>query len=474
VLPLQDRTYLREPLLRRAMRRRGNRRSGNLYLVRSVSICIKKGFPLEELPLYVLLTVLAVLLILSAFFSLSETSMMALNRYRLKHLAKEGHRGARLTSRLLENTDRLLGVILLGNNLLNAASATLVAVIVSVLFGHSDLALLLGTVAVTFAILVFSEITPKVIAAAYPDRIALASSYVLTPLLKLFYPVVWFINLFVKLLLTILRLKPQAEDATQKISMEELKTMVLEAGHFIRKKHQSMLLNLFDLETITVDDVMVPRGQIEAIDLNADDITIQNQLLTCYHTRLPVYRGTLDNVVGIIHARKVLNQMRSGEITAATLGKITREPYFVPSGTPLFSQLQLFQENRERVGLIVDEYGEWMGLVTLDDIVEEIIGEFTTHSPSHAAFLKQENGSIIVEGSSLLRDLNRKLGLNLPLGGPKTLNGLILEYFQDIPEAGTSLKIAGYPVEIVQTQDRVVKVVRIFPGVPPGSAQGGQ
>lgn len=428
---------------------------------------------MEELPLYVLLTVLAVLLILSAFFSLSETSMMALNRYRLKHLAKEGHRGARLTTRLLENTDRLLGVILLGNNLLNAASATLVAVIVSVLFGHSDLALLLGTVAVTFAILVFSEITPKVIAAAYPDRIALASSYVLTPLLKLFYPVVWFINLFVKLLLTVLRLDPQAEDATQKISVEELKTMVLEAGHFIRKKHQSMLLNLFDLETITVDDVMVPRGQIEAIDLDADDETILNQLLTCHHTRLPVYRGTLDNVVGIIHARKVLNQMRSGEISAATLGKITREPYFVPSGTPLFSQLQLFQENRERVGLIVDEYGEWMGLVTLDDIVEEIIGEFTTHAPSHAAFLKQENGSIIVEGSSLLRDLNRKLGLSLPLGGPKTLNGLILEYFQDIPEAGTSLKIAGYPVEIIQTQDRVVKVVRIFPVAPAGPAQGG-
>ena len=292
---------------------------------------------MEELPLYVLLTVLAFLLILSAFFSLSETSMMALNRYRLKHLAKEGHRGARLTTQLLTNTDRLLGVILLGNNLLNAASATLVAVIVSVLFGHSDLALLLGTVAVTFAILVFSEITPKVIAAAYPDRIALASSYVLTPLLKLFYPVVWFINLFVKLLLTVLRLNPQAEDATQKISVEELKTMVLEAGHFIRKKHQSMLLNLFDLETITVDDVMVPRGQIEAIDLDADDETILNQLLTCYHTRLPVYRGTLDNVVGIIHARKVLNQMRSGEITAATLGKITREAYFVPSGTPLFS-----------------------------------------------------------------------------------------------------------------------------------------
>jgi Mg2+/Co2+ transporter CorB len=416
------------------------------------------------MPLYVLLLALAVLLIVSAFFSLSETSMMAINRYRLKHLVKQGSHGAHLTTQLLSNTDRLLGVILLGNNLLNAAAATLVAVIVSLFFSHNDLALLIGTVSVTFAILVFSEITPKVIAAAYPERIALASSYVLTPLLKIFYPVVWFVNLFVQALLAILRLNPRADDATKKMSLEELKTLVLEAGHFIRKKHQSMLLNLFDLETITVNDVMVPRNQIEAIDLEADDESIQNQLLTCYHTRLPVYRGTLDNVAGVIHVRKVLNQMKSGEITAAILEKIMREPYFIPSGTPLFSQLQLFQENRERVGLIVDEYGEWMGLVALEDIVEEIIGEFTTHSPSQSGtFLRQGDGSVMVEGSTLLRDLNRKLGLELPLGGPKTLNGLVLEYFQDIPEAGTSLKIAGYPMEIVQTQDRVVKVVRIFP-----------
>jgi Mg2+/Co2+ transporter CorB len=423
------------------------------------------------MPLYVLLIALAVLLILSAFFSLSETSMMAINRYRLKHLLKQGNRGARLTTQLLRNTDKLLGVILLGNNLLNAAAATLVAVIVSLFFSHNELALFFGTVGVTFAILVFSEITPKVIAAAYPERIALASSYVLTPLLKLFSPVVWFVNLFVQALLMILRLKPGAEN-TQKISLEELKTLVLEAGHFIRKKHQTMLLNLFDLETITVDDVMVPRGQIEAIDLDDEDDVIRNQLLTCYHTRLPVYRGSLDNVTGIIHVRKVLNQLRNGEITSAVLEKIMREPYFVPSGTPLFSQLQLFQENRERVGLIVDEYGEWKGLVTLEDIVEEIIGEFTTHPPSQVGtFLKQEDGSIIVEGSSLLRDLNRKLGLHLPLGGPKTLNGLIVEHFEDIPEAGTSLKIAGYPMEIIQTQDRVVKVVRIFSILTPAQQE---
>lgn len=419
--------------------------------------------------MYALLLALAVLLILSAFFSISETSMMAINRYRLRHLAKTGHQGARLTSRLLQNTDRLLGVILLGNNLLNAAAATLVAVIVSSLFGHNDLALFIGTVGVTFAILVFSEITPKVIAAAYPEPIALASSYVLTPLLKIFYPVVWFVNLFVQALLTILRLKPGENSAAQTVSLEELKTLVLEAGHFIRKKHQGMLLNLFDLETVSVDDVMVPRGQIEAVDLDAGDDVLHNQLLTCHHTRLPVYRGTLDNLVGVIHVRKVLHQMRHGAITGAILEKTMRDPYFVPSGTALFSQLQSFQENRERVGFIVDEYGEWIGLVALEDIVEEIIGEFTTHAPTQAgmAIKQEEDGSVIVEGSSLLRDLNRKLGLRLPLGGPKTLNGLILEYFEDIPEAGTGLKIADYPMEIIQTQDRVVKVVRIFPSLAP-------
>ncbi len=418
------------------------------------------------MPLHIMLIILLFLLILSGFFSLSETSMMAINRYRLRHLAKQGHRGARLTVKLLENTDRLLGVILLGNNLLNTASATLVAVIIATFFAHDDFALLIGTIAVTFAILIFSEITPKVIAAAYPERIALATSYVLTPLLTICYPIVWFVNLFVSGLLILFRLKPKKGEGEleQKISTEELKTLVLEGGHFIQHKHQSMLLNLFDLETITVDDVIVPRSQIEAIDLNADDDVIHTQLLTCHHTRLPIYRERMDNIVGIVHVRKVLNQMQGGKITAATLEKVMRAPYFIPSGTSLFSQLQLFQENQKRVGLVVDEYGEWMGLVTLEDIIEEIIGEFTTQAPTQTStFLKQEDGSIIVEGSTLLRDLNRKLGFQFPLDGPKTLNGLILEYFEDIPEAGTGLNIAGYPMEIIQTKNRVVKTVKIFP-----------
>lgn len=419
---------------------------------------------MEYLPLYVLIIAVIILLILSAFFSLSETSMMAINRYRLRFLVKQGHRGASLTTKLLADTDRLLGVILLGNNLLNAAAATLVAVIISTFFGHNDLAIFIGTICITFAILVFSEITPKVIAATYPERIALVSSYILTPLLKIFYPIIWFVNLFVQALLFILHMKPKERNTAHRLSTEELKTLVLEEGYFMRKKHKSVLLNLFDLEATTVDDVMVPRGQIEAINLEAVDETIQNQLLTCHHTRIPVYQGTLDDVIGIVSARKVLNQMSGGEITAVSLKKIMREPYFIPSGTPLFSQLQLFQENHERVGLVVDEYGEWMGLVTLEDIIEEIIGDFTTHSPvKSGSMLKQKDGSVIVKGSSLLRDLNRKLGLDLPLGGPKTLNGLILEHFQDIPEAGTSLKIAGYPIEIIQTQNRVVKVVQIYP-----------
>lgn len=422
----------------------------------------------DDVPLYLLLAVLAVLLVLSGFFSLAETGMMAVNRYRLRHLAKKGHRGARLALKLLANTDRLLGVILLGNNLLNTAAATLVAAIVSIFFAYDELALLLGSIAVTLMILIFSEITPKVIAAAYPERVALSVSYILTPLLKIFYPLVWFINLFVHLLLTLFRLK--SSQHVLQLSLEELKTLILEAGHLVQKKHQSVLTNLIDLESVTVEDVMVPRSQIEAIDLSEDTESIRGQLLTCHHTRFPVYREHLDNIVGVIHVRKVLNQMSEEKISAEMLESIMQPPYFIPSGTPLFSQLQLFQENRKRFGLVVDEYGEWLGLVTLEDILEEIIGEFTTHTPSQSSTFKQQpDGSIIVEGGTLLRDLNRKLDLQLPVDGPKTLNGLILEFFQDIPEAGTGFNIAGYPMEVLQTSDQVVKIVRIYPTVSSAS-----
>jgi Mg2+/Co2+ transporter CorB len=419
---------------------------------------------LDDIPLSILLITLALLLILSGFFSIAETSMMALNRYRLKHLAKRDNRGAKLTLHLLEKTDKLLGVILLGNNLLNAASATLVAVITVRLLGESEFALTIGTLAVTFFILVFSEVTPKVLGAAYPERIAIPSSYILTPLLKLFYPAVWFINLFVRTLLWVLRLKPPS--GTAALNMEELRTLVLEAGHYIPPKHQSIFLNLFELENVTVDDIMIPRSQIEAIDLDAADDVIREQLATSHHTRLPVYRGRLDNITGVIHIRHVLHQIRHQEINAEMLQEIVREPYFIPAGTSLFSQLQHFQENRHHIGLVVDEYGELLGLVSLEDILEEIVGEFSAHPAARGGIYPQDDGSWLVDGSCTLRDLNRKLKLELPQDGPRTLNGLILEHFEDIPEAGTSFKIAGQTLEIVQTHGRVVKVVRIFPPAP--------
>lgn len=390
--------------------------------------------------------------------------MMAINRYRLRHLTRHGHRGAKRTASLLANTDKLLGVILLGNNLVNAAAATLVTVITIRVFGQGELALGMATLAVTFVILVFSEVTPKVIGATYPEKIAFAASFVLTPLLKFAYPVVWFINLFVQGLLRLLRLRPSGENQDSVLGIEELRTLVLESGKLLPSTHRGILLNLLDLEEITVDDVMTPRSQMEAIDMEADADTLLRQLSTSHHTRLPLYRGHLDDIAGMLHVRDAAYHMRSGELDAEALMQSRQEAYFIPSGTPLFTQLRHFQENQRRVGLVVDEYGELMGLVTLEDILEEIVGEFTTQAPAQlSGFIIQPDGSWLVEGASLVRSINRKLGLHLPLEGPKTLNGLVLEHLEDIPEPGTTLKIGGYAVEIVQVQERAVKVARIFP-----------
>jgi Mg2+/Co2+ transporter CorB len=282
------------------------------------------------------------------------------------------------------------------------------------------------------------------------------------PLLKLVYPVVWFVNLFVGALLWLFRLKGQEVEHTR-LSMEELRTLVMEGGHYIPAKHRNILGNLFELEDITVDDVMTTRAQIEAIDIEAPIEEIRESLATTNHTRLPVCAGSLDNVIGTLHVRKVLHQTRNAELTRETLKEILREPYFIPEGTPLLTQLQNFQEGHRRLGLVVDEYGEIQGLVSLEDILEEIVGEFTSNSPFRGGLIVDEDEtSILVEGRAPLRLLNRKYGLNFPLDGPKTINGLILERLEDIPEPGTSVKISGLPVEIVQTQDRMVRMVRIF------------
>ena len=428
-----------------------------------------------DLPLTAELAALAALLVISAFFSIAETSMMAINRYRLRAMARLGDSAAIRVSTLLARTDRLLGLILMSNTVVNSAAAVLVGAIAVQFFGDSRFALGIATATVSFLILVFAEITPKVIGAAFPERIALPLSYVLGPLLKILYPVVWFVNLFPLLLLRPFRIGMQNAGEPQRLSQEELRSLVLEHSHYIPKKHASILVNLFDLDRITVEDVMTPRSHIEAIDLDAPEEELVGHIATSYHTRLPVYRGELGNLVGILHLRRAISLLRAGSIDKRALEEILTAPYFVPGETPALAQLQYFQENRQRLALVVDEYGELQGLATLEDIIEEIIGEFTTTAPiKGATFAWDEHGSALVEGAASLRELNRKLGLALPLEGPKTLNGLLLEHLQDIPEAGVSVKINGVPMEIVQTQDRVVKTVRLFRPLPEPVTEGAE
>ncbi|MBY0436950.1 MAG: HlyC/CorC family transporter [Burkholderiales bacterium] len=425
---------------------------------------------MNDIPLQTLLIALFFLLLVSGFFSIAETSMMALNRYRLRHLVSTGNRGAMMAAALLDRTDRLLGVVLLGNNFFNSLSAALFTVIMFRTLGENEWALWIGSAGVTFCILVLAEITPKIIGATYPERIALASSYVLTPLLRVAWPIVWFVNLFVQTILWTLRLKPRDEGAHQ-MTPEELRTLVLEGGQYIPQKHRSILVNLFELERVTVDDVMIPRGQVEWLDLDSPPEQLLAEIATCYHTRLVVCRSDLNNVVGILHVRRALSLVRQGRLAEAEdIEALLAQPYFVPGGTALFTQLANFQEQHERIGLIVDEYGELQGLVTLEDILEELVGEFTTTAPGRGdSLLHSEDGSVLVEGSATLRSLNRKLGLKLPLDGPKTLNGLIVEYLRELPEPGTTVKIAGHPLEVVQTQERSIRSVRVHPRVDGGS-----
>lgn len=415
--------------------------------------------------------VLIVLLLVSGFFSASETAMMAINRYRLRHSAGKGGRGAMRTLALLEQTDKLLGVILLGNNLINAASATLSTVIAIRLFGDGEVVLFVVTLLLTFLILVFSEVTPKVVGAAYPEQVAYPASLLLGPLLKLAYPVVWFVNLFVHGILRLARLKPPDPEEGNMLGLEELRTVVMESAKILPREHRRILLNLLELEDITVNDVMIPRNQIESLDLTDAPARLLQQISTSHHTRLLVHEGSEEKLIGILHVRRVLHAISKDEIDMAALRDSLEDPYFVPVGTPLFTQLRNFQRNQQRLALVVDEYGELQGLVTLEDLLEEMVGEFTTQAPTNMGYLRQDaDGSWLVEGATLIRHLNRKLGFDLPLDGPKTLNGLLLEYLEDIPEAGVSLKIGNIPIEIVQTQGRAVKIARIQIPLPALSA----
>jgi len=418
---------------------------------------------MEEFSLAWMAGALVALLVISGFFSIAETSMMAINRYRLKHMVAQGHGGAARVERLLKRTDKLLGAILIGNNVVNAAAATLASLIAVQLFGQGRLAYAASTLAISFLIIVFAEITPKVIGATYPEKLAPPLGYLLVPIQWLLQPGVWFVNLFVRPLLLIIGIRPEENTELQKLSPEEIRTLVLESSSFMPKKHLSILMNLFDVGAVTVQDIMVPRAKIESIKLDDDMDSIVRQLVTSYHQRLPVFRSALGEVVGVLHLKKVLAALPTRTLDKPTLQSLLDEPYFVPATTPVLAQMQYFQENRERMALVVDEYGELMGLLTLEDIIEEIIGKFTTSAPSAGPALAWDaGGAATAEGTTPVREVNRALGLSLPTDGPKTLNGLIVEHLQDIPEADVSIKIGNVPMEIVHAQGRTIKTVRIF------------
>jgi len=390
---------------------------------------------------------------------------MALNRHRVKHLARRGNRLARITLFLLENTEKVLALILVSNTVINALITALVTAIAIGMFGNNEAVITGATALVAFLLIVFSEITPKVIGATYPERIALPASFLLKPLMAVATPAIWFVNLFVRALLRMLGIKTGASARDHRVSPEELRSIVLEAGSFIPQKHRSILLNMFDLERVSVEDIMTPRSQIEAINLSAPIDEIMHQLATCYHNKLPVYEGEINHVIGILHIRTVLALLtQEGEFTADRIRGQLSAPYYIPQDTDVFRQLQYFQENHERLGIVVDEYGEVQGLVTLEDIIEEMIGEFTTslHGAGRSdAFSWNENGECLLEGSTSLRDINKHLHLSFPLDGPKTVNGLLLEVLRDIPEAQISLKLGGCIVEIVQVQNQAIRSVKL-------------
>jgi len=413
---------------------------------------------LNEAPLGLLFSILGVLILLSAFFSSSETGMMALDRYRLKHLKEQDHHGARRASRLLERPDRLIGLILIGNNLVNNLAAAIVTVVGLRLMG--DTGIVAGSIILTLVVLVFAEVTPKTIAALNPERIAFPASWVLIPLLKLLYPVVWLVNLITNSLLHLLGYDPRSSNESG-LTSDELRTIVNDTSHMIPDTHQGMLLNILELEKVTVDDIMVPRGEVFGLDLDDADEVLLERIQSTEYTRLPVYEDDINNISGILHMRRTSRFIDETGLHREQMLKEVEKPYFVPESTPLHTQLLNFQRQKLRIAVVVDEYGEVMGLVTLEDILEEIVGEFTSNlAEAIDDIFPQQDGSYIINGSANVRDINKSLGWTLPTDGPKTLNGLLMETLESFPDASAGVRIGDYCMDILELQDNVITSVR--------------
>ncbi|RDE22631.1 HlyC/CorC family transporter [Motiliproteus coralliicola] len=414
---------------------------------------------MDDVSISLLLGILALLIACSAFFSSSETGMMSLNRYRLRHLVKKNHRGAIRANHLLERPDRLIGVILIGNNLVNICAASIATVVAVRLWGDAGIAI--ATFGLTLIILIFAEVTPKTLAALHPEKIAFPAALILRPLLALLYPAVWMVNGITNGLLKLFGVKMSGNDHHH-LSTEELRTLVNEAGALLPQRNQSMLLGILELEEVRVQDVMIPRNEVVGIDLEAEDEEILAVITDCDHTRLPVYKGDINQVVGILHLRNMTKVFNESGFSKAALLQVIREPYFIPETTQLQTQLFHFQKEGRRIGLVVDEYGDIQGICTLEDILEEIVGELTDdRRPENQDIHPQDDGTYFIDGSATIRDINKAMDWELPVDGPKTLNGLITERLEFIPETNVCLQIDRHRIETIQVQDNLVKMARV-------------
>lgn len=415
---------------------------------------------MNDIPISVLLGILLIMLCCSAFFSGSETGLMTLNRYRLKHLAKSNHAGAKRAQQMLERPDRLIGAILVGNNLVNIIASSIATIIGLRLGGDTGLAIATGIL--TFVLLIVGEVLPKTYGAFRPEKVAFPASFIMQPLMKLLLPLVWILNFICNGILKLLGVDTKAQNGDP-LSREELRTVVNEAGAMISKHHRSMLLSIIDLEDVTVDDIMIPKPDVAGIDIEADLDDIVTQLSSAQHTRLVVYRGSINDPIGVLHLKRISRLLMEENLNKAALMQHVVEPYYVPESTPLHKQLINFQKNRRRLGFVVDEYGNVLGIVTLEDILEEIVGEFTTDANAQLTDVHpQDDGSFIVDGGASIRDINKAMKWSLPTNGPKTLSGLITERLEMIPENNTCLKIGKYIIETMQVKDNLVKTARVI------------
>ncbi len=415
---------------------------------------------MEDASISLLLAILCFLIFCSAFFSSSETGMMSLNRYRLKNLVKQNHRSAKKASKLLSRPDRLIGVILIGNNFVNILASSIATIIALRLWGDAGIAA--STALLTIVILIFAEVTPKTLAALHPEKIAFPAAHVLGPLLKLFYPLVWVVNIITNGILNVFGIST-ANNEAQHLSTEEFRTIINESGSTLPKGKQSMLLGVLELNEVTVEDIMIPRSEILGIDLDADFDDILDIITSSEHTLLPVFHTDINKVIGILHLRDLTKLIQQNTLTKTTLAQVIREPYFIPESTPLQVQLFNFQNENHRLGLVVDEYGDIQGIATLSDILEEIVGELSSVQNEYSSDInEQEDGSYIIEGSAFMRDINKALNWDLPTDGPKTINGLITETLESIPEANVCLKVKNYHIETLQISENQIKSARLF------------